>query len=97
MKENIYNIIRNQYKTEKSTAAIVKLNKYTFKVYSYVNKYEIKKAIEEIFNVKVLTVNTIILKTCKKKGNVFMKSIIGWKKVIVTLDKNSTINFFDFK
>lgn len=97
MKESAYNIIRNQYKTEKSTAAIVKSNKYTFKVYSYVNKYEIKKAVETIFNVKVLAVNTLGIKTCKKKGNVFIKSVTRWKKVIVSLDKNSVINFFDFK
>lgn len=97
MKESIYNIIRNQCKTEKSTAATVKNNKYTFKVFNYANKYMIKKAVEEIFSVKVLTVNTMSLKTCKKKGNVFIKSVTRWKKVIVSLDKNSTINFFDFK
>ena len=60
-----YNIIIEPLMTEKASAEMA-LNKYTFKVSEKANKVEIKKSIEEIFNVKVDKIN-LINYSCKKR------------------------------
>lgn len=70
--------------------------KYTFKVAKKAGKLEIKKAVEELFGVKVSKVNTM---NCK--GRYVRQGRTGgyrpdWKKAIVTLTEDSkTIEFFD--
>ena len=54
-----WEIIKAPIITEKSNDQIEKQNKYTFKVSLDANKVEIKQAVEAIFNVKVVDVNTI--------------------------------------
>ena len=51
-------ILRRPTITEKSTAGIDRLNAYVFQVDPSANKLEIKKAVEDLFNVKVVKVNT---------------------------------------
>ncbi|WP_338521830.1 50S ribosomal protein L23 [Candidatus Legionella polyplacis] len=84
------------YTSEKSTMISNKYNQYTFKVQRFVNKKEIKKSIESIFNVKV---NKISVINIKGKVKVF-KRICGkrsnWKKVYVSLDKQHSIDFSFF-
>jgi len=85
--------------TEKSYAGIQ--NKvYTFVVAKDAGKVEIKKAVEELFGVKVAKVNTIIVKGHKKVQNTKAGRTVGktsdYKKAIVTLTEESkTIAFFD--
>ena len=85
--------------TEKSYSGIA--NKvYTFKVAKNANKVEIRKAVEEIFDVKVEKVNTINVKGKEKAQNTRQGRTVGktsdYKKAIVTLTKDSkTIAFFD--
>ena len=70
--------------------------KYTFEVAKTANKVEIKKAVEEIFKVKVLDVNTINVSSKPKRLGVHMGKTSEWKKAIVTLTADSkTIEFFD--
>jgi large subunit ribosomal protein L23 len=70
--------------------------KYTFEVASDANKIEIKKAIEEIFKVKVDKVNTISVKSKEKRVRYQLGRTSEWKKAIVTLKPDSkTIEFFD--
>ena len=72
----------------------LQMRKYTFKVAKDANKIEIAKAVEEIFDVKVLKVNTVNVKSKKKR----MRNIEGktrtWKKAIVTLAEGDTIELF---
>ena len=70
--------------------------KYTFKVALGANKIEIKKAVEEIFGVKVEKVTTArVLGKVKRMGATFGKRA-DWKKAIVKLTADSkTIEFFD--
>ena len=70
--------------------------KYTFQVALDANKIEIKKAVEELFGVKVESVNTMrILGKVKRMGRYSGKRPY-WKKAIVKLTKDSkTIEFFD--
>ena len=85
--------------TEKSYAGIQ--NKvYTFVVAKDAGKVEIKKAVEELFNVKVAKVNTVVVKGHKKVQNTKAGRTVGktsdYKKAIVTLTEESkTIAFFD--
>ena len=70
--------------------------KYTFKVAMNANKIEIKKAVEEIFDVKVEKVTTVrVLGKIKRMGATSGKRA-DWKKAIVKLTADSkTIEFFD--
>lgn len=85
--------------TEKSYAGIQ--NKvYTFVVAKDAGKVEIKKAVEELFNVKVAKVNTVVVKGHKKVQNTKAGRTVGktsdYKKAIVTLaEESKTIAFFD--
>ena len=70
--------------------------KYTFKVAKNATKPEIAKAVEELFGVKVATVNTISMKKKPKRLGVHAGYTSDWKKAIVTLKSDSkTIEFFD--
>ena len=70
--------------------------KYTFKVAKNATKPEIANAVEELFGVKVATVNTISMKKKPKRLGVHFGYTSDWKKAIVTLTADSkTIEFFD--
>ena len=81
--------------TENSMDGIAN-RKYTFKVANFANKIEIKKAVEQLFNVKVEKVNTISVKGKKKRMGRSEGYTSDWKKAVVTLTADSkTIEFFD--
>ena len=70
--------------------------KYTFKVDKRANKSEIKKAVENIFNVKVEKVNTMNILGKEKRMGVHVGRRPSWKKAIVTLTEDSDeIEFFE--
>ena len=81
--------------TEDSMARLAE-KKYTFEVADGASKVEIKKAVEEIFKVKVDKVNTISMKAKNKRVGYHFGKTSEWKKAIVTLTADSkTIEFFD--
>ena len=81
--------------TEDSMARLGE-KKYTFEVADGASKVEIKKAVEEIFKVKVDKVNTISMKAKNKRVGYHFGKTSEWKKAIVTLTADSkTIEFFD--
>jgi large subunit ribosomal protein L23 len=93
-----YDIIKRPVLTEKSSAfgdAEKENSVYLFEVALKADKGTIKKAIEVLFDVKVKTVNTVIMrgKTKRVGKNVGKKS--NWKKAYITLQKGSTINFVE--
>ena len=70
--------------------------KYTFKVSADATKPEIAKAVEELFKVDVLCVNTISMKKKPKRLGVHFGYTSEWKKAVVTLKPDSkTIEFFE--
>ena len=90
-----YDIILKPVITE---AAIenIQQKKYTFRVANDANKTEIKKAVEEIFGVKVEKVYTITMKRKTKRMGYHVGKTSEWKKAIVKLTSDSkTIEFFD--
>ena len=92
---NSYDIIRRPILTEKSYAGIAAMT-YTFEVAKAANKVEIKKAVEEIFGVKVEKVTTVTVKGKLKRQGRTQGYTPDWKKATVTLSKDSkSIEFFD--
>lgn len=91
MKKINYDLIKKPIITEKSTI-LSEQGKYVFEVNPFANKLSVKKAIEEIFEVKVEAVNILNQKGKVKK----FKGVLGRrsdiKKAIVTLAKNHTID-----
>ncbi len=81
--------------TEKGTALKEADNKVMFKVAKEANKIEIKKAVEEIFKVKVDSVATINCKGKKKRLGSFEGRRPDWKKAIVTLKKGEKLDFIE--
>ena len=73
--------------TEKSSESLQD-GKYTFKVNKKATKVEIAKAVEKLFEVKVLKVNTISVKGKEKRVGAHTGFTSDWKKAIVTIDTN---------
>ena len=73
--------------TEKSNDKLQE-GKYTFKVNKKATKVEIAKAVEKLFEVKVLKVNTMNVNGKKKRVGYHVGKTSDWKKAIVTIDTN---------
>lgn len=73
--------------TEKSSSALSE-GKYTFKVAKKATKVEIANAVEKLFNVKVLNVNTVTVKGKEKRVGANSGRRPDWKKAIITIDTN---------
>jgi large subunit ribosomal protein L23 len=93
--KNIYDILRGPMLTEKGTILKEKENKVVFRVARDANKIEIKKAVEEMFKVKVDSVATISYKGKVKKMGRFEGRRPDWKKAIVKLKKGEKLDFIE--
>jgi len=94
--KNAYDIVMKPVITEQSMEDTA-VKKYVFKVAVDANKVEIKKAIEEIFGVKVDKVNTVRMDgKLKRSGSYPAGRRANWKKAVVRLTADSkTIEFFE--
>ena len=81
--------------TEKSSRLRDQSNKVIFEVRSTANKIEIKKAIEALFKVDVVDVNTMVMRGKEKRMGRGYARLHNWKKAIVTLKGDDKIEFFD--
>lgn len=80
--------------TEQSMKELEDHNKYTFKVNKKTNKFEVKNAIQNLFNVKVTGVNISNTKAkAKRRGRISYTSP-GYKKATVTLAEGDKIQIF---
>jgi large subunit ribosomal protein L23 len=95
--QTIQQVIVRPLVTEKSTAAREAANQICFEVDARANKAEIKDAVERIFKVKVVAVNTTRVpgetRRVGRKGVKVVRS--GWKKAFVTLREGDKIEFFE--
>ncbi len=99
-----YTIIRRPVVSEKTHRLLTgmvgksgekRLNQYTFEVDLRANKHQIKSAIEQLFNVRVSAVNTLRVRgKSKRVGQAPIGSTRSWKKAIVTLDQDSSIQMY---
>jgi len=92
--ESSYQIIHKPLLTEKSIK-LKEQNKFCFHVARNANKVQIRKAIEELFNVKVKDVNTMIMHGKIKRLGRSTGRRPSWKKAVVTLQPGQKIEFFE--
>lgn len=89
-----HDIIIRPVITEKSSR-LMEENKYTFEVHSSANKIQIRKAVEEVFKVKVKDVHVISVHPKPKRMGAFVGKSRAWKKAIVSLAQGERIEFFE--
>jgi large subunit ribosomal protein L23 len=87
-------IIYKPVVTEKATI-LREGNKYTFRVDRRANKIQIRKAIEDIFDVRVKSVCTVSVPGKPKRQGAFEGRCPGWKKAYVTLGPGDVIDVLD--
>ena len=69
--------------------------KYSFRVHKDAHKTQIRQAVEELFNVKVLRVNISMVQSKPKRRGMHRGTRPGWKKAIVQLKEGDTIPIFE--
>lgn len=89
-----YQIVTRPLVTEKGTHRATRSNQYTFEVNPLANKFDIKRAIEDLFDVKVLKVRTQNRKGKPRRHKFRVGYTKNWKKALVTLDSQHRIDFF---
>jgi large subunit ribosomal protein L23 len=91
-------ILKKPVITEKMTLQGEKLNRYGFIVDKQANKLQIKRAVEEMYDVTVIAVNTIVYggkaKSRYTKTGIINGKTSSFKKAIITLAEGDTIDFY---
>lgn len=89
-----FEIIRRPVVTEKSTL-LQDQDRYTFEVAPSATKHQIKEAVQEAFNVKVVSVNTMSVRGKRKRFGPRITKPKSWKKAVVQLEPGSAITIFE--
>lgn len=98
MATNVYEILRRPLWTEKSSHQYAKLHQYVFEVDKSATKSMIKDAVETLFDVRVLKVNTMILPAKRSRRALSRRLLVrksAYKKALVTLHPDDTIDVFE--
>lgn len=84
--------------TEAATKLTEKLNRYTFRVSPEANKFQIKDLVEKLYGVKVVSVNTSVVRGKNKsrytKSGLLRGRTDRWKKAYVTVGEGAVIDFY---
>lgn len=91
--ERIYQVLLGPHISEKATVVAEKNRQFVFKVRVDANKLEIKTAVEKLFDVKVASVNTTLVKGKNKRFGRFMGRRSDYKKAYVALKDGFDIDF----
>lgn len=89
-----FRVLKQPRVTEKGTI-LQALNQYIFEVNLKANKNEVKKAIEELYGVKVVKVNIINFMGKQRRYGRIQGRTRAWKKAIITLRQGDTIKLFE--
>ncbi len=95
MAVNHYSILEKPLITEKGTMMQEHSNRVMFQVKRAANKLQIKEAVQNIFNVTVLDVNTLNVKPKTQRFGRHQGQTKAWKKAIVLLKEGDRIDFFE--
>lgn len=87
-----YQLIQRPHVTEKATDDSARRNAYTFRVPREANKIEIRHAVERLFEVKVSSVNTLMVKGKWKIRGRTIGRTQEWKKAMVVLQEGQSID-----
>ncbi len=88
--DSSYDVIKSMLRTEKATNMLPQ-NKYMFWVAKKSNKVQIRKAVEEIYKVKVASVNTTMQRGKLRRVRYVQGKSPDWKRALVTLRQGSKI------
>jgi large subunit ribosomal protein L23 len=94
----IYDVLRRPILTEKSSHQYAKLHQFVFEVAQNATKSMVKEAVETLFDVTVLKVNIInapAKRTRRARSRRLLVRSSGYKKAIITLDPDDTIDAFE--
>jgi large subunit ribosomal protein L23 len=94
---NPYNVLIKPITSEKSERARKKFKQYSFAVQSKATKEDVKKAIEVVFGVKVVGVNTSVVRGKVVQRGARLSKRSNWKKAVVSLTAESNIDLFQVK
>lgn len=90
---HIYDVLVRPVVTEKTSKNVADKNQYTFEVALNANKIQIKEAVEVIFDVDVVNINTTVMPLKRgRRGRKFYVRKHSWKKAIVTLAPGQSID-----
>ena len=89
--DRLYHVIQAPVLTEKGTDDQQKRNAYTFRVPVSANKVEIREAIQKLFKVKVVSVNTLRVTPKMRRRGWVAGQTPDWKKAMVALQDGDTI------
>jgi large subunit ribosomal protein L23 len=92
---NYYDIVRRPIVTEKSSLMKEMSNQYVFEVATTANKVEIAKAVEQLFKVKVLSVQVMNIEGKQRRLGRSIGKRSDWRKAIVKLSAKDKISFFE--
>jgi large subunit ribosomal protein L23 len=92
---NAHRVIRRPLITEKSSIGREEENLATFAVNPQANKHDIRRAVEELFDVKVVDVRTMRQPRKKRRVGKHIGRRAEWKKAIVRLAEGQSIEFFE--
>ena len=92
---DMYKIVKKPLVTEKGTVMLSEDNRVTFKVHLDANKIEIREAVQKIFSVTVLQVNTQVVRGKRKRFGKAMGQTKSWKKAMVQLKEGDKIEIFE--
>lgn len=91
--ERIFSVLKAPHISEKATLVAEKGNQFVFKVAKDATKAEIKAAVEELWEVKVKSVKTLVVKGKSKRFGRSMGKRSDWKKAYVSLQDGFDIDF----
>ena len=91
---NHYEVLRRPIITEKSGLQSEYLNRYTFEVDVRANKHQVRDAVENVFDVQVVSVNVMNVRGKSRRLGKVTGRTRDWKKAIVTLAPGQSIQFF---
>lgn len=91
--ERIFNILKAPHISEKATLLADSSNQFVFKVAKDATKAEIKAAVEQLWEVKVKSVSTLVVKGKSKRFGRSMGRRSDWKKAYVSLQEGFDIDF----
>lgn len=92
---NIYDVIKRPLISEKTSLEGEGKNVVAFEVDRAANKIEIKDAVEKLFKVDVVAVNTSVVRGKVKRVGARFGKRSNWKKAYVTLKEGSKVDFFE--
>jgi large subunit ribosomal protein L23 len=88
---DIYDVVKKPLLTERSMSRLEESNTYVFHVHMKANKVQIRNAVETLFDVKVLSVNTAKVPGKTRRRGRTVTKMPDWRKAFVKLSEGSSI------